>query len=199
MDHSLKEAFWQNFVRSMELNEDSHPSTIPSSMELNRIVFSRLKKNLVQTGANKGTWPEELQTVLCSLCTTLSRTTGETPFALVYGAEVVLPVEIGLPSYRHRGIDDAENSQRMREEANFRDELRDNALFKMVQYKHLMAHSYNRRVQNRQFKVGDLVMRLYAVYKVTMVVEPSTYELSHIDGKLIDHTWQATKLRKYHI
>ncbi|GAA0152096.1 hypothetical protein LIER_37421 [Lithospermum erythrorhizon] len=84
-----------------------------------------------------------------------------------------------------------ENIQRMREHLNFTDELRDKALFKMVRYKHLMARSYNRRVNNRQFRVGDLVVRI--------VVGPAIYELSQVNGKPINHTWGATKLRKYYV
>ncbi|GAA0145625.1 hypothetical protein LIER_05778 [Lithospermum erythrorhizon] len=111
---------------------------------------------------------------------------GETPFTIVYGTEAMLPVEVGLPSYRQKGFDEGENNQGMKRELNFTDELRDQALFKRFQYKHLMARSYNRRVKNREFKV-------------TKVVGPATYELSHVNGKPISHTWHATKLCKYYI
>ncbi|GAA0155552.1 hypothetical protein LIER_13254 [Lithospermum erythrorhizon] len=103
----------------------------------------------------------------------------------------------------------------MREELNFTDELKDKTLFKMVQYKYLMARTYNRGVKNRQFNVGDLVLRMYSIthpncknklspkwegpYKITKVVGPATYELSHLNGKSINHTWHATKLRKYYV
>ncbi|GAA0160627.1 hypothetical protein LIER_39070 [Lithospermum erythrorhizon] len=71
------------------------------------------------------------------------------------------------------------------------------------------------RVKNRQFNVGDLVLRMYAItrpncknklspkwegpYKISKVVGPATYELSHLNGRLINHTWHATKLRKYYV
>ncbi|GAA0152368.1 hypothetical protein LIER_10869 [Lithospermum erythrorhizon] len=170
---------------------------------------------MVQTGANKGARTEELPTRLWSICMTPSHATGGTPFTLLYGTEAVLPVEVGLLSYRHRGFDEAENSQLIMEQLNFTNELRDKALFKMVQYKHLMTRSYNRRVKNIQLKVGDLVLRMYEIthpncknklspkwegsYKVTKVVGPTTYELSHINRNLINHTWYAIKLHKYFI
>ncbi|GAA0143877.1 hypothetical protein LIER_04457 [Lithospermum erythrorhizon] len=110
---------------------------------------------------------------------------------------------------------EVENNQWMREQLNFTDELRGKALFKMVQYKHLMVRSYNRLVKKRQFNVGDLLLRMYAItqphcknklspklegpYKVTKVVGPATYEFSYINGKPINHTWHATRLRKYYI
>ncbi|GAA0178000.1 hypothetical protein LIER_29780 [Lithospermum erythrorhizon] len=182
---------------------------------MDRIIFSGLKKNMVQTKVNKGAWTEELPTVLWSLRTTSSHATGETPFALVYGTKAVLPVEMGLSSYRQRGFDEEDNSQRMRQQLNFTNELRDKALLKMVQYKHLMARSYNRRVNNTQFRVGNLVMLMYAItypnyknmlspkwegtYQVTKVVGPATYESSHVNDNPISHTWHATKLHRYYV
>ncbi|GAA0144978.1 hypothetical protein LIER_36047 [Lithospermum erythrorhizon] len=100
--------------------------------------------------------------VLWSLRTNLSYANGETPFGLLYGAEAVIPVEVGPPTFRLMGFDEEDNNQRMREYMNFTDELGDQALFRMQKYKHLMARSYNRRVMNPQFKFGDLVMKLYS-------------------------------------
>ena len=50
-----------------------------------------LKKKLEPCG--KG-WHNELQSVMSSIRTTATKPTGETPFFLVYGAEVVLPHEV---------------------------------------------------------------------------------------------------------
>ena len=41
-----------------------------------------------------GAWVEELPYVLWSIRTTLNRSTGYTPFFLVYGAEAVLPTDM---------------------------------------------------------------------------------------------------------
>jgi len=54
-----------------------------------------LKKRLEGT---KGKWAEELPIVLWAYQTTLIRSTGETPFFLTYGVEVVIPAEINLCS-----------------------------------------------------------------------------------------------------
>ncbi|GAA0143434.1 hypothetical protein LIER_04121 [Lithospermum erythrorhizon] len=58
-----------------------------------------------------------------------SHATSETPFSLVYGTEVVLPAEVGLPTWRHRGFDEIQNSRALKEQLNFIDEIRDKALF----------------------------------------------------------------------
>ncbi|GAA0155331.1 hypothetical protein LIER_13085 [Lithospermum erythrorhizon] len=108
--------------------------------------------------------------------TTPSHATGETPFSLVYGSEALLPTEAGLPTYRQLGIDEGGNDQRMREQLNFVDELRDQALYQMQKYKHLMARTYNRRM-----------------------LGPGTYELERINGEVIPRTWHASKLAKYYV
>jgi hypothetical protein len=47
-----------------------------------------------------GCWLDELSAVLWSLRTTPNRSTGYTPFFLVYGAEAVLPTDVILDAPR---------------------------------------------------------------------------------------------------
>jgi hypothetical protein len=56
-------------------------------------IFDRLKPY-----AKK--WIKELPSVLCALCTTLSRATGQTLFSLVYGSKAMLPTEVEHKSFR---------------------------------------------------------------------------------------------------
>ena len=53
-------------------------------------------------------WVEELDSVLWGLRTTLNRTTGYTPFFMVYGAEAVLPCDIIHDSQRVRMYEEKE-------------------------------------------------------------------------------------------
>ena len=48
----------------------------------------------------KGRWVEELPHVLWIYWTTPHRSTGETPFSMTYGAEVVIPLETGFLTLR---------------------------------------------------------------------------------------------------
>ncbi|GAA0152329.1 hypothetical protein LIER_10839 [Lithospermum erythrorhizon] len=107
------------------------------------------------------------------------------------------------------------NDQRLLEALNFTDELRDRALYKILKYKQLLARTYNRRVKNRQFLVGDLVLRLFSAshpkdqrklspkwegpYRIKRILGPGTYELEDLDGKPIERTWHASKLCKYYM
>ncbi|GAA0144586.1 hypothetical protein LIER_35963 [Lithospermum erythrorhizon] len=78
-----------------------------------------------------------------------------------------------------------------------------------------MAHTYNRQVKNKQFKVGDLVLRLYSVnhprtkdklspkwegpYRISRILGPGTYELEKMNGDVIPRTWHASNLTKHYV
>ena len=64
---------------------------------VNKFIVNGLKKRLDDA---KGKWVEELPHVLWTYKTTPRRSTGETPFSMTYGAEAVIPLEIGFPTSR---------------------------------------------------------------------------------------------------
>ena len=64
----------------------------------NRVIVSAIAKTLFNL--RKGKWVEELSKVVWSHNTTASRTTGFTPFKLLYGEEAMLPEEAKHQSLR---------------------------------------------------------------------------------------------------
>ncbi|KAK1603744.1 hypothetical protein QYE76_027417 [Lolium multiflorum] len=73
----------------------AHPQTNGQVKKANGLICNGIKKRLL-TPLDKArhTWVDELPYVLWSLRTTPNVATEETPFFLVHGAEVVLPIEI---------------------------------------------------------------------------------------------------------
>ena len=64
-------------------------------------MLSGIKPRLIEPLEHTpGCWLEEFPSVLWSLRTTPNRSTGYTPFFLVYGAEAVLPTDIEHDSPR---------------------------------------------------------------------------------------------------
>ena len=57
----------------------------------------------------KGAWPQELPNVLWAYKITARTPTGETPFRLTYGAEAVIPVEVGVTSTRRAAFSEKGN------------------------------------------------------------------------------------------
>ena len=72
-----------------------HPQTNGQVEQANGLIMSGIKPGLVRSLTKSDThWVEELDSVLWRLRTTPNRTTGFTPFFMVYGAEAVLPCDI---------------------------------------------------------------------------------------------------------
>jgi len=57
----------------------------------------------------KGRWPEELVEVLWAYRCTPQSSTNESPFSLVYGANAMIPDEIGEPTLRRELYDPTHN------------------------------------------------------------------------------------------
>ena len=115
-----------------------------------------LKKRL--DGA-KGRWAEELPNVLWVYWTTLRRSTGETPFSLTYGAEVVIPIEVNLCSAWVVGFAPTQNDRLLVERLDLLEEYQEATTIRLAKYQQTLAWRYNRGVKTREFSARDLVLR----------------------------------------
>ena len=107
----------------------------------------------------KGVWLEELPNVFWAYMTTTRTPTGETPFNLTYGTEIVIPIEVGITSLRQEAFHEGNNDNQLRVNLDCLDESKDGASHKMVKYQQKMSKFYNRRVKLRRLNTGDLVLR----------------------------------------
>ncbi|KAL0451650.1 UNVERIFIED_CONTAM: hypothetical protein Slati_1143100 [Sesamum latifolium] len=79
------------------------------------------------------------------------RSTGETPFSLVYGTEAIIPAELGMPSHRVMNFSEECNENLLRKNLDLIEELREKAFLRIQRYKNIMISSYNKRVKSRNF------------------------------------------------
>ena len=100
-----------------ELGIENHYSSPTHSQANGQVeVTDRTLLKIIKTrleGA-KGIWPDELPNVLWAYRTTARTPTGETPFRLTYGADAVIPAEVGLTSYRVQNYMEDKNEEAMR-------------------------------------------------------------------------------------
>lgn len=75
----------------------AHPQGNGQVEAVNKILKASIKKIFE---AAKESWPVELSNVLSGYRATTRASTGHTPFALTYGCEAMLPVEMKVPSSR---------------------------------------------------------------------------------------------------
>ena len=102
----------------------------------------------------KGLWPEELPNILWAYRTTARTPIGETPFWLTFGTEAIIPVEIGVTSWRTNHHDENGNDNQLRLNLDLLDEARDQAEAKTRAYQQRMAHYHDRRVKHRGIQSG---------------------------------------------
>ena len=174
-----------------------------------------LKIIKTQLEGAKDIWPEELPSILWAYRTTVRTPTGEMPFRLAYGSDVVIPTEVGLTTYRVENHDDGKNDEAMRLQLDLEDEVRAMAKQRLARYQDLTAKHYNSKVRHRDFQVGDLVLRKVigatkdtmqgklgpnweGLYRITLWHRKGTYHLEILDGKKLHHPWKTKHLKKYY-
>uniref|UniRef100_A0A2N9GGN7 Reverse transcriptase n=1 Tax=Fagus sylvatica TaxID=28930 RepID=A0A2N9GGN7_FAGSY len=189
-----------------------HPQANGQVEVTNRSLLKLIKTRL--EGA-KGLWPEELPSILWAYRTTVRIPTGETPFRMTFGSEAVIPVEIGMTTFRTSAYDGQKNEEQLRLNLDLIDEVRETAETRMKRYQEKMARHYNSRVKPRQLSIGDLVLRKVTLatrnpsegklgpnwegpYKIIEVRRPGTYHLEDMNGRRLSHPWNAEHLRRYY-
>ncbi len=136
-------------------------------------------------------------------------------FRLTFGTEAVIPVEIGLTSFKMNEYDEGSNDNHLRLNLDLLDEAWDQAEVKTRAYQQRKARYHDRRMKHREFKVGDLILRKVTLttknptqgklgptwegpYKVVKFHKRGTYHLEKLDGTALPHPWNAEHLEKYY-
>ncbi|PKU83253.1 hypothetical protein MA16_Dca006654 [Dendrobium catenatum] len=101
-----------------------------------------------------GKWVEELLNILWAYHTTARTPIGETPFNFCVGTEVVIPVDIGVPSNRVQTFDFNNNEEKLKTNLDLLPEARDEASLKAATYHQWIARHYNQRIKPRIFLLG---------------------------------------------
>ena len=94
--------------------------------------------------------------------TTIRTSTGTTPYALVYGMEAVMPLEVEIPSLRElmdSELEEAEWAKVRYEQLNLINEKRIAAICHHQLYQKRMAKAYDKKVRPLLFQEGDLVLK----------------------------------------
>ncbi|GKF18020.1 hypothetical protein Tco_0062938 [Tanacetum coccineum] len=128
----------------------------------------------------------------------------DTPFSLTYGMEVVIPTEIGMPTFRTAEVDVAENDEILEINLELLEEKREQAAIREAKSKRQMEKYYNPKVRNTSFKPGDLVYwsneasrvedtgklgpKWEGPYEVTEALGKGSYKLKDRNGRELPRT-----------
>jgi len=185
-----------------------HSQTNGQAESVNRVLLRGLKKRLEKA---KGNGSEEIPRIMWSYHTTPQSTTKETPFSLIYGSNVMIPVEVQENSPRFPSFFVEESNEGRKLNLDLLDEVRDDGRINREALKRMVELKHKTKTKTWQFKVSDLVMRKVHPYqienklspkwtgpfRVVEVLENSAYKLEILEGGAIPRTWNATNLKFY--
>ena len=109
----------------------AYPQGNEQAEAVNKVIVNGLKKRL--DDAN-GKWVEESPHVLWNYRTTPCRSTGETPFSITYGAEVVILLETSFPTSRTSSFNPSDNDEQLTMSLDLIEENRENAMVQLAYY-----------------------------------------------------------------
>nr|XP_020191806.1 uncharacterized protein LOC109777599 [Aegilops tauschii subsp. strangulata] len=165
------------------------------------------KKKLEACG--KG-WLDELPSMLWSMSTTLTKSTGKTPFFLVYGAEAILPSELKHGSPRVLAFDEARRDDSWEADLVLLKEACRQAALRAARYQQALRRYHRRNIRPRTLEVGDLILRwilsregLHKLspvwegpFRVAQVSRPVATRLEMEDVVPVQNTWNIQHLCK---
>ena len=108
-------------------------------------------------------WLEKLPFALWAYHTSFRTSTGATPFSLVYGMEVVLPLKIEVGSLRialEHQIAETNWLRARYNQFNLLDERRLRVADHMRAYQRKMVRAFKKRVKPRKLQKDDLVLKV---------------------------------------
>ena len=179
---------------------------------VNNVVVNGLKKRLDDA---KGKWIKELSHILWTYRTTPWKSTGETPFSMTYGAEVVIPLETGFPMLRTSSFNPSSNNELLENSLGFIEERRESAIVQLAYYQHKLKQGYDTNVKLMPLMPSDLVLRKVlgtvknlawgklgpnweGPYLITSVAGMGAYFLKDLDEHVILHPWNVNNLKMYY-
>ncbi|XP_058208193.1 uncharacterized protein LOC131321207 [Rhododendron vialii] len=188
----------------------SYPQGNGQAEATNKTVCVGIKRRL---DSKRGKWAKELPRVLSAYRSTPRRSTGQTPFAMAFGMEAVIPLESRFPTLRTETFDPQTNNDAVATELILAEEKRDDPQLKLANYQQEVARSYNRSVRLKKFRTDDWVWRKVVrasqktkfkpnwegPYRVIKEVGIGSYKLEDKEGREIENPWNAINLRKAYL
>ena len=107
----------------------------------------------------KGKWVEKLPRVLWTYQITPRKSTGETPFSMIYEAEAMIPLETGFPTLRTSSFTPSNNDGLLEKSLDLIEERRENVMVQLTYYQHKLKQGYDINLRLRPLAPRDLVLR----------------------------------------
>jgi hypothetical protein len=186
-----------------------HPESNGLVERANGIIMTGITKLIFNQP--RGKWPDELIKVVWSHNTAVSRSTGFTPFKLLFGDEAITPEEARTGSIRTTASTEDETDSQITKDTIEGTELQ--AIGHINKYQAETIKWRDRKVRLKNIKPDHLVLRRIAnpdtvgklqlkwegPFLVVSSSRPGFYKLKDIDGNDIPRSWNEDELRRYYV
>ena len=124
------------------------------------MILDALKKRLYQKEEkNPGRWLKELPAIVWRLRTQASRSTGVSPYFLIYGSEAILPADITFRAPRVKQYNEEQATAVRTEDIDRAKEECLITCIRTAKYLEGLRRYYNRNIKGHSFAIGDLILR----------------------------------------
>jgi hypothetical protein len=188
--------FYEQIGTKIHFASVRHPKSNGLVERSNDIIMTGIMKLIFNQP--RGKWPDELIKVVWSHNTTISRSTGFTPFKLLFGDEAITPEEAeadysvakdAIEGIRFQAVENINKYQA--ETIKWHD--------RKVRLKNIkLGHLVLRRVANPD-TVGKLQLKWEGPFLVVSSSRPGSYRLKDMDGNDVPRSWNADELRRYYV
>ena len=142
-----------------------HHNSVPYRPKMKDAVEAankNVKKIIAKATETYKDWHKKLPFALHTYRTRVRTSTGATPYSLVYGMEVMLPIEVEIPSLRvlrEVELEETEWVQTGYEQLNLIEEKRMKAICHGQLYQKRMMRAHDKKIRPKQFQEGELVLK----------------------------------------
>ena len=135
--------------------------------------------------------------------------------SMTYGAEAVIPLEIGFPILRTSSFNPSDNDEQLKKSLDLVEEKRENAMVQLAYYQQKLKQGYDANVKLRPLTLGNLVLhKVVGVaknpaqgklepnwegpYRITSETGIGAYFLENLDEHVIPCPWNVNNLKRYY-
>ncbi|CAN6678225.1 unnamed protein product [Malus baccata var. baccata] len=209
------EEFASKYKIKMIQSSPYYPQSNGQAEASNKILVNIIKRMVIDSPEK---WHEMLGNTLWAYRTSKRAGTGTTPYALTFGQDAVLPMEINVSSVRIQnqfGLHSAEYIEAMCQGIEDLDTARIEALNQIQEGKTAVARAYNKKVKVKSFEEGDLVWKTVlplgaqlrgfgkwsptweGPFIISRVLNKGGYYLADLEGNGQKHPINIKFLKKY--
>jgi transposase InsO family protein len=204
------EELCQNYQTKHQLTSAYRPQTNGMIERFNRTLGECIAKLVYD---NNKEWDQFIDAVLLAYRTKRHKTTGKTPFYLIYGREATLPLDLKIP-HNIKEIEDDPMMERLYQLIIELEDNRQEVLQRVETEQQKQKQVYDQQGISAKLKIGDQVLvertwlktnfsaklenKWIGPYYIHDVLKNNVYKLRTLEGKLVKNVIHGNRLKLYH-